>query len=1318
MGAEIDRLEVQIEAEAAKASKQLDDIVKKLGLLAEGISAIRSNKGLEDFERKAKDISKSLQSVQSKAKEMVKSIDEPLKKVSKSLEQLEEQYKDLGKDYQFFGDAQSTQKKIESLSNALETAKLRKQELEASGKTNGQMYENAVKDVIKYKNMIESLQSKLEEISKKNFSYPAPQTSKYENDITKHLRGIGAYGLLDDYIKGMEEAEQNIAKMSEKSSQAAQGIKDSFAQVSEPLKEIDLTLADFSMKATEALSKPQEESKRFSANLNGLKDVLYGIQERFLEFKGRLENTFVSKGLKTYTSEYVELQNQITKTEKTLATLNAQMARSRETVKNFEGTTSYRKMQYDIKAAKEELQRLREEQDRLEVSGGATKWNFKGLAVDAKSFTKTLHPLQNALKKILSTINSVLSKVGKLAKSMISLGTATKKSNTSFSSGLKTILKYGFGIRSLYVLFNKLRNAIKEGMENLIQYSERTNASVSMLSSSLNQLKNASAAAIAPLLNAIAPALNTLIQLFIKAANAVNQFFSALTGNGTWIKAKYVYEDVAAGISDAAKAAKGALQPFDALNNLTTQDDSGAGAVSPEDMFETVPVEDKFKDLADKVKDILSKLFAPLKEAWDREGQFVMDSWKYALDEIWKLIKDIGRDFLEVWNQPETVDMLADILHIIGDIGLVVGHLARNFREAWNENKTGLHILENIRDIFAVIIANIRHAADATVEWADKLDFSPLLEAFERFTESLIPVADSLSGILTDFYEKVLLPLGTWTIEKGLPELLDVFTAFNEKVDWESLRSNLAEFWEHLEPFAETVGEGLIIFIERVSNALADFLNSQEFKDFLVSVEEWMDKVTPEDVADGIEKIAKALVVLKAATTGLSVLSSVISPLKDLAITIALFGGGSGASSTAGAIGTIGAQAGLAISPIMGVVAAIAALVGGLAYVFATNEEVRESFSQAITAIQEGMQPAIEFLTGTLLPDLKSGFERILEVLSPLGEFLQGVFTSIWQDMINPVLTYIGEKVLPKVTEAFENLWNNVLVPLGSFLADVLEPVIQVVSDVLQLLWENVVVPLADAVGNVLSKAFEGLCDIFNDTVVPIVNTIIEVFQFLWDNVLSPIADYLIETLQPVFENVFKAIGGVIEGLGTALGGLIDFIAGVFTGDWERAWNGVKDIFKGIFNGLASIAEGVINNIISGLNSFLSGFNSITSSVGSKVGLNITIPKIPNVSLPRFATGGFPEDGLFMANHGELVGQFSNGKTAVANNEQITEGIAIAVRNANSEQNALLREQNQLLRAILEKEGSGVGDIFDTVRSEYQSKAKQLGVRALDPVLG
>lgn len=60
---------------------------------------------------------------------------------------------------------------------------------------------------------------------------------------------------------------------------------------------------------------------------------------------------------------------------------------------------------------------------------------------------------------------------------------------------------------------------------------------------------------------------------------------------------------------------------------------------------------------------------------------------------------------------------------------------------------------------------------------------------------------------------------------------------------------------------------------------------------------------------------------------------------------------------------------------------------------------------------------------------------------------------------------------------------------------------------------------------------------------------------------------------------------------------------------------------------------------------------------GTTLGFNLN-------HISTFATGGFPEDGLFMANHGELVGKFSNGKTAVANNAQIVEGIEAGVYRA------------------------------------------------------
>jgi hypothetical protein len=91
-------------------------------------------------------------------------------------------------------------------------------------------------------------------------------------------------------------------------------------------------------------------------------------------------------------------------------------------------------------------------------------------------------------------------------------------------------------------------------------------------------------------------------------------------------------------------------------------------------------------------------------------------------------------------------------------------------------------------------------------------------------------------------------------------------------------------------------------------------------------------------------------------------------------------------------------------------------------------------------------------------------------------------------------------------------------------------------------------------------------------------------------------------------------------------------------------------------------------------NSFESNFSGeILDSEGnvSRSAFQIRIPR-------AYATGGFPEDGLFFANHNEMVGKFSNGKTAVANNDQITQGIKQAVIEGMSEvfANANIGQQN------------------------------------------
>lgn len=899
-------LSIKIKAEADDAEKALNDLSRKLKVVSDALQNAFGAEGLKEISAASQQASESMKDVSAQAKSASSSIGKsmeqakaPIEKVKKSAEELSkifsEKYKDLGKDFQFHGTSDAAQKQIEKYSNALENAKLKKQALETGGKVDSQAYEDAIRDIQKYSNMIEAVQSQVSKT--KEF---VPQWSSQEE--------------FDVWYANLHKVEEEIP-----------AVEESFEQVKVPIQEIDMTLANFSQTATQAFTEPTAESSRFSDSLGKLKEVGYSIQERFLELKGRLENTFVQSGLKSYTQEYVELQNQITKTEKTLATLNAQLARGRATNAKFESTTTYRKMQYDIEQTTQKLKDLYNEQDKLELSGGATQWNIGGSDA-VKSLESNLRSLQSTLSKVGSKIAAF----GKKILSIVSPARLARKALSGLSGTSESLTKSLFKttkMLKLMVVRMALRgiiDGVKTGFQNLAQYSDSVNASMSLLMNSLNQLKNSFAAAVSPLLNAFAPALNYIIQLCIKAANAVNQLLSALTGKTTWTRAKELTDDYRDSIASAAKTAKGALQPFDALNNLTTQDSSGTSAA---DMFEEVPIDSKWLDIADKIKDILSDLFAPLKKAWNKVGKYVMDSWKYALKEVWDLIKSIGKDFLTVWNQDATVKMFEEILHIIGDIGQIVGNLAHNFRLAWEENKTGLHILENIRDIIAVVIHNIHEAVEATVEWSKNIDFSPLLTKIEEWTRSLIPVFDALSGVITDFYTEVLLPLGKWVLEKGLPDLLQVFIDFNEKVDWSALRESLSEFWQHLEPFAETVGEGLIIFIDRVSDALADFVNSEAFDNFLKAIEDWMDSVDAEDVANALELIVGALIGLKVALLGYSAISAVTGVLTTIKAFLSFFGASGGAAASAGGMETTAASCSLLSTAITGLIAAAAGYV-------------------------------------------------------------------------------------------------------------------------------------------------------------------------------------------------------------------------------------------------------------------------------------------------------------------------------------------------------------------------------------------------------
>lgn len=106
---------------------------------------------------------------------------------------------------------------------------------------------------------------------------------------------------------------------------------------------------------------------------------------------------------------------------------------------------------------------------------------------------------------------------------------------------------------------------------------------------------------------------------------------------------------------------------------------------------------------------------------------------------------------------------------------------------------------------------------------------------------------------------------------------------------------------------------------------------------------------------------------------------------------------------------------------------------------------------------------------------------------------------------------------------------------------------------------------------------------------------------------------FYITSASNVFKVFLSTVSGVVSGVLRALRGIIDFVTGVFTGDWRKAWNGVKNIFAGVMQGLAAVAKAPMNAVIGIINGAISGINSIHVEIpdwvpklgGKKFGVNI-----------------------------------------------------------------------------------------------------------------
>lgn len=841
------------------------------------------------------------------------------------------------------------------------------------------------------------------------------------------------------------------------------------------------------------------------------------------------------------TEEYREIQTQIDQA-------TAKMNRLTEAQERFlanggkKNSNTYKKQQYDIDELANTIKYAEGELKDLEASGTAfrtgtgtkeAKSDMEKLAAAEDKLANINDRLNTSYKSIKGTVDEYKSKTLKASDANDKMSSSGKRASKSIkgvsksAGGARMSLGRMLGMSLLmsvaFRAFSAVMSGIKGGFDNLSQYSSDTNNSLSMLWSSLVRLQNSLATAFAPILSIVAPILSKFIDMISTAASYVSMFFAFLSGKKTYTKAIAVQKDyaksldktassakkdadstkdVADATEDATDATEDYLSPLDDLNRYTEQQDKnnsgsknpssstpntgGGSGTSP--MFEEVAISDI--PILEKLKDILSKIFKPFKEAWDKEGQNTIDSAKYAFTELKNLVTDVGKSMLEVWTNGTGTKILETILQITQGIFTTIGNVARQLDVAWNKNKVGTAIIQAIADIFQTILDIINKIVWATADWAEKLDFYPLLDSIRNVLEKLQPLIKVIGDYVYELYTTIVLPFLKWLIEKGLPTLI---------------------------------------------NGIAGFF------DFL-SKHSWI-----------IELIGSLLIGAFAAGKITPLIAMIINGISGLISIL-------GSEGLIGAISAIISSVGIIPIVITAVIAILVLLATHWDQVKQTMLNFADWLNNAFVTDWTRQFGIIGDYMNLFFSTISNIIDGIKQIFNGIVEFFTGVFTGNWK------------QAWEGIKDIFIGVWNL----MATIVTTPLNLIKTLVNQVFEFIEKFVLTPF--------SKFVNGI------------------FKTDWTQAFGIIGDYMNGWAQNI-KNIFDSVKQIFNGI-------VNFVNGVLSGNWRRAWNGIKNIFAGIWNAMASLIKSPVNLIISFMNAMLRGFQRMQNGFASAMNhMNIRLPK-------------------------------------------------------------------------------------------------------------
>ena len=774
MAEDLAKLQVVIEATNAPLKKELkkaQDMVKEASGNMEKQSSVKAFSG---------EITKA-QQLAKKMRQIVKEA-----QVQAGTKVYTEEYK-------------TVQKEADNAKRKLRQLREEEKALEQMGQSQGmsEQYQKVSDSAKKAQRELDALKKKMEELE---------QDGKEKQVAPKFAKVDGEYRVEKEKLENLKQEYENRRK-----NRLTMQDVDSNGKLINIEEELSKSLDR--VEALEAKIKElRKEGKEWQPTEAAIK--LSGQMEQASEKLGKYQSQMTqmrADGVDRGTDAWIKNQKAINQATQEQAKYQNMKANMENAGTDMKGTkiTGISGMLYEIKAFKERLKaNLKEAFEGTKVGKG---WGdisrlLGMISKEAERASTKIKKCSGAAASLIHRFSNGISVAGRFAKGLLSLGRGARNTAGGFQGGLKGLLMYGLGIRSLFALVNRLRSVLTEGMNNLAQYNDSTNGSLSMLMSSLTQLKNALATAFAPILNAAAPMLNLLIQKVTAAVTALGQLFASLTGQSGFVAAKRVNQDYAKSLNSNADSAKKAnkenkklqntLFGFDQINKLNDNSDSDdnadtstGGGLTPADMFESVPLDSKVSDFAKKLKD-----------AWKNAdfteiGQIVGTKLNDALNRIpWGPIQNTSR------KVGKSIGTFISGFVEVPDLGTNIG---KAIAKAVNTGVGGINaFLDNTRwDSVGKFIGDGLNGAADTVDWpgighlyAQKWNavFAVIGEAARTFkwTGFGQDLAGGLNTAITDF-DWAGNGVRVGDLAKGL---LNTIVAVLEQTDWRKLGNSVRTF--------------------------------------------------------------------------------------------------------------------------------------------------------------------------------------------------------------------------------------------------------------------------------------------------------------------------------------------------------------------------------------------------------------------------------------------------------------------------------------------------------------------------------------------